>query len=378
MFFTICIILGEKMKISDLKIYNLSVPLKKDFKTSLRTVSSAEETVIKIETDGGLIGLGEAPPTAVITGDINPGIQGLIINKIKPLLIGEDPENIDKLHHLVEKSAVNNNSAKAAVDIALYDLFAKIHKAPLYKLLGGYQNKITTDMTISVNSSEEMKEDALRAVKEGYKNLKLKVGKGKGIEEDLERIKTIREAVGNDIKIKIDANQGWQPKEAVYAIKEMEAEKLNIEFIEQPTAALDFEGLKFVRDNVLTPIMADESMFSPADCLRLLEMRACDLINIKLMKSGGIYNALKINAIAEAYGVEVMVGSMLEAKISVTAAAHLAAAKKNITRCDLDAPSLLAEDPVTGGIEIDGPEIKLPSTPGLGITGVKNLREISF
>ncbi len=374
MFFPMFIILGVEMKISDLKIYNLSVPLIKEFKTSLRTVSSAEDTIVKIETDTGFFGLGEAPPTAEITGDINQGIQGLIINKIKPLLIGEDPENIDKLHYLIENSAVNNSSAKAAVDIALYDLFSKIHKAPLYKLLGGYQNMLTTDMTISVNSSAEMREDALQAVKAGYKNLKLKVGKG--VEEDIERVKVVREAIGDQINIKIDANQGWQPKEAIYAIKEMEAEKLNIEFVEQPTAALDFEGLKFVRDNVLTPIMADESMFSPADCLRLLEMRACDLINIKLMKSGGIYNALKINAIAEAHGVEVMVGSMLEAKVSVTAAAHLAAAKKNITRCDLDAPSLLAEDPVTGGMKIDGPEIKLPSNPGLGITGVKNLKEI--
>jgi o-succinylbenzoate synthase len=364
------------MKISDIKIYSLSVPLKKDFKTSLRTVSSAEETVVKIETDTGLSGLGEAPPTAVITGDINQGIRSLIIDKIRPLLIGEDPENIEKLHHLIEKSAVHNSSAKAAVDIAIYDLFAKIHKAPLYKLLGGYQNKITTDMTISVNSPVEMKEDALQAVKEGYKSLKIKVGKG--MEKDLERIKTIREAVGNDIKIRIDANQGWQPKEAVYAVRQMEREKLNIELVEQPTKASDFEGLKFVRDNVLTPIMADESLFSAEDCLKLLDMRACDLINIKLMKCGGIYNALKINAIAEAHGVEVMVGSMLEAKISVTAAAHLAAAKKNITRCDLDAPSLLAADPVLGGMQIDGPEITLPSDPGLGIKEVENLKKISF
>ncbi len=362
------------MEITDIKIYSLSIPLKKDFKTSLRTVSSAEETVIIVETDSGLSGLGEAPPTAVITGDINQGIQGIIRHKIRPLFIGEDPENIDKLHYLIENSAVNNNSAKAAVDMAVYDLFAKIYKAPLYKLLGGYQNKITTDLTISVNSPAEMKKDALKAVKDGYKSLKIKVGKG--MKKDLERIKIIREAVGNEIKIRIDANQGWQPKEAVYAVRQMEEAKLNIEFVEQPTKASDFEGLKFVRDNVLTPIIADKSLFSAEDCLELLKMHACDMINVKLMKSGGIYNALKINAIAEAHGVEVMVGSMLEAKISVTAAAHLAAAKKNITCCDLDAPSLLAKDPVLGGMKIDGPQITLPSAPGLGITEVKNLKEI--
>ena len=362
------------MKITDIKLYHLSVPLKKPFKTALRTVETAEETVIKIETDNDLVGIGEAPPTSVITGDMNEGIRGLIRKKIKPLLIGERADNIEKLHYLLDEVAVNNHSAKAAVDMALYDLYGKIYDAPLYKLLGGYQNKITSDLTISVNSPNEMKEDALEAVKEGYKTLKLKVGKG--MEVDLKRIKAIREAVGPEIKIRLDANQGWKAKEAVYAIRKMEEEKLNIELVEQPVKAADFTGMKFVRDNVLTPIMADESLFSAKDCLRLLEMQACDLINIKLMKAGGIYNALKINAIAESYGVESMLGSMLEAKISVTAAAHLAAAKKNITRLDLDAPSLLAEDPVDGGIEIDGPQIKLPDGPGLGIARLDNLKNL--
>ena len=362
------------MEITDIKLYHLSVPLKKPFKTSLRTVESAEETVIKIETDNGLEGFGEAPPTAVITGDMNEGIRGLISKKIKPLLLGEKADNLDRLHYLLEEAAVNNHSAKAAIDMALYDLYGKIHDAPLYKLLGGYQDKIISDLTISVNSPAEMSEDAVAAVKQGYKTLKLKVGKGMKI--DLERIRAIREAIGPEIEIRLDANQGWEAKEAVYAIRKMEEENLNIELVEQPVKAADFKGLKFVRDKVLTPIMADESLFSARDCLKLLEMQACDLINIKLMKAGGIYNALKINSIAEAYGIESMLGSMLEAKISVTAAAHLAAAKKNITRLDLDAPSLLAEDPVNGGIKINGPEIILPDGPGLGINKVNNLIEL--
>lgn len=362
------------MKITDIKLYHLSVPLKKPFKTALRTVESAEETVLKIITDSGLTGLGEAPPTAVITGDTNESIRGIIKNKIRPLLIGERAENIENILAFIEESAVGNHSAKAAVDMAVYDLYGKIYNAPLYKLLGGYQDKISSDLTISVNSPEEMKQDALEAVRGGYKTLKLKVGKG--IKFDLKRIKAIRDAVGPEIKIRLDANQGWNAKKAVFAIRKMEADKLDIEFVEQPVKANDFAGMKYVTDNVLTPVMADESLFTAKDCLKLLEMRACDLINIKLMKSGGIYNALKINSIAESYGIESMLGSMLEAKISVTAAAHLAAAKKNITRLDLDAPSLLAEDPVNGGIEIDGPEIKLSDGPGLGINSVKNLQKL--
>ena len=359
------------MKITDIKLFHLSVPLKKPFKTALRTVESAEETIIKIETDGELNGLGEAPPTAVITGDTNESIRGIIERKIKPILIGKKVDNRERLFELLNQSVVGNSSARAAVDMAIYDLFGKLYRIPLYQLLGGYQKQITSDLTISVNSPEEMSQDAKEAVTQGYKTLKLKVGKT--MKKDLARVSAIRKAIGPDIAIRLDANQGWRAKEAVYAIRKMEEEDLNIELVEQPVKADDYNGMKYVTDNVLTPVMADESLFSPRNCLKLLEMQACDLVNIKLMKAGGIYNALKINAIAESYGIECMLGSMLEAKVSVTAAAHLAAAKRNITRLDLDAPSLLAEDPVEGGIDISGPEIKLPDGPGLGIKDVNNL-----
>ncbi|RCW81086.1 o-succinylbenzoate synthase [Halanaerobium sp. DL-01] len=362
------------MKIKNLRMFHLSVPLKKPFKTALRAVDSAEDTVVIIEGEKGLLGFGEAPPTAVITGDINPGIRGIIREKIAPKLIGEEIENLEKLLHIVDRAAVGNSSAKAAVDIALYDLFAHRYNIPLFRLLGGNGSQIMTDLTVSVNKADEMAEDAVKAVKEGYKTLKIKVGKGR--DKDLERVKAVREAVGPDIAIRLDANQGWEAKEAVGLIKEMEELGLNLELVEQPVPAGDLEGLKFVTENVMTKIMADESLFSPANAFLLLKMKACDLLNIKLMKSGGIYNADQINSTAEAWGVECMVGSMLESKISVTAAAHLGAAHKNITRFDLDAPSLLAEDPVQGGIEIDGPIIRLPEKPGLGIDDIAGLKEV--
>ncbi len=360
------------MIIKDIKLFHLSVPLKKPFKTALRTVNSAEETIVKVETDKGKIGWGEAPPTAVITGDNSEGIRGIIKDKIKPILIGERIDRLQKIINLIHESAVGNSSAKAAVEMAVYDLFSKLYHIPLYKLLGGFSDTVETDLTISVNSPEEMKNDARKAVDMGFNTLKLKVGKG--WEKDLRRVRAIREEVGSEIKIRLDANQGWLPKEAVAVIQKLEKEDLDIELVEQPVKAGDYEGLKYVTDNVLTPIMADESLFSPADCWRLLSMRACDLINIKLMKTGGIYKALQINALAETRNIECMLGSMLEAKVSVTAAAHLAAGLKNITRLDLDAPTLLAEDPVRGGITIKGPKIKLPvNKPGLGIDNIENL-----
>ena len=177
-------------------------------------------------------------------------------------------------------------------------------------------------------------------------------------------------------KLRLDANQGWTPKEAVRGVRRLEDAGLDIELVEQPVKAWDIEGLKFVTDNVETPIMADESMFSPHDAFKILSMRAADMINIKLMKCGGIHNALRIVSIAEACGVECMVGSMIESKVSITAAAHLACAKKNITRFDLDAVVLLAEDPVVGGLKVEIPTVILPNKPGLGIERIEGLKDI--
>lgn len=362
------------MKITNIKCFKLEVPLKKPFKTALRSVYVAEETIIKVFTDTNAVGYGEAPPTEVITGETALSVKGIIERKIEPLLVGEDVSNIEKLHNLIEGSSIHNTSAKAAVEMAVYDLFGQLHEAPVYKLLGGYKNSFETDLTISVNAPEEMCRDSLEAISEGYRTLKLKVGND--LKLDIERVKSIRETVGNDVKLRLDANQGWRPKEAVFAVRKFEDLGLDIELIEQPVKARDFEGLKHVTENVNTLIMADESLFSVNDCFTLLQMRACDLLNIKLMKTGGLYNALTINAMAEMFGVECMLGSMLEAKVSVTAAAHLAAAKKNITKIDLDAASLLAEDPVNGGMIINGPIISLSDDPGFGIKDIEGLKEI--
>ena len=356
------------MKIIDIEIGHISVPLKRPFKTALRTVNSVEDVIVKITTDCNRVGYGEAPPTGVITGDTTGAIIGAIEENIKTSIIGMDIENFEDIMVKLNKCIVKNTSAKAAVDIALYDLYGQLHGAPLYKLLGGYRKEIITDITISVNSPEEMAIDSLDAIRLGYKTLKMKVGTESAM--DIKRLKAVREAVGREINIRIDANQGWKPKEAVLTLRKMEDAGLNIEFVEQPVAAHDIEGLKFVTDNVSIPVMADESVFSPMDALKIMQIRAADLINIKLMKTGGIYNALKICSIAEVYGVECMMGCMLEAKISVTAAAHLAAAKSIITKIDLDGPILCSKDPIKGGAIFNESSIILSDTPGLGIKGL--------
>lgn len=357
------------MKIQRIEVMRLSAPLTKPFKTALRTVYRTESVVVRILTDDGKVGYGEAPATVVITGDSLESIHSAIVNIFTPLLIGQSLLAYEQILQAVHQAMSGSSSAKAAIDMAVYDLVAQYSGMPLYQFLGGYRDRLETDFTVSINSPKEMGEDAARYVEAGFNVLKIKVGKDP-IDKDIERIQEIRRRVGDGVKIRLDANQGWQVKEAVKSIRRMEDMGLNIELVEQPVKAADLEGLKAVTDSVETLIMADESVFSPMQALQLLQRRGADLINIKLMKSGGIYKAQLINQIAEEFGVECMVGSMIESRIAVTAAAHFAASKKNITRFDFDAPLMMLHDLVVGGVKYDGRMMTFPQASGLGIQDV--------
>lgn len=361
------------MKINGFRIGLLSARLRVPFKTALRTVNSVEDVVLELECSDGSTGRGEAPPTAAITGETTDSIIAALRDHICPRLVGRDVADFQALCEEVQSALVGNSSAKAAADIALWDLYARSCALPVYKLLGGGVPLLVTDLTISVNEPEIMAKDAEYGVKCGYDVLKIKVGVDPGL--DLARLKAVRGAA-KDAKIRIDANQAWTPRQAVRLLGQMQDAGLDIELVEQPVKARDIEGLRYVTANSPVPVMADESVFTPQDALKLMQERAADLLNIKLMKCGGLTNALRIASAAEVYGVECMMGCMLEAKVSVTAAAHLACAKRIITRIDLDGPALCSEDPVNGGAVFDGREIRLPDAPGLGISGVNNIRYI--
>ncbi|MCI8401523.1 MAG: dipeptide epimerase [Lachnospiraceae bacterium] len=353
------------MKISRIEVGEVHIPLVTPFKTALRTVDSVNDLVVRVTADDGRTGFGEAPPTAVITGDTLGSVRCAIEDFIAPSILGMDIENLDGVMEKLHGCILKNTSAKAAVDMAVYDLYAQSCGKPLYQVLGGRRAQIETDLTISVNPVEEMAADSIKAVAQGFHILKIKVGKeGR---EDVRRIQAIREAVGPAVRLRVDANQGWSAKEAVRIIRSLEDKGLDIDLVEQPVKAHDFAGMQYVTANVATPVLADESVFSTEDAIRLIQGQAADLINIKLMKTGGIHEALKICAVAETYGVECMIGCMLESKIAVSAAAHLAAGKGIITRADLDGPSLCSMDPYEGGPSYEGPHIRMNKTPGIGI-----------
>lgn len=351
------------MKITDIKFEKLRIKLKKPVVVSFGVIEYGESIILKIETDEGYCGFGEAAPLAAVTGEVLDNVISVLL-MFKKELIGKDPLDIETIHTIMDGIIIGNTSAKAAIDIALYDIKGKIMNAPLYKVLGGFDSKVQTDITISIDKPEKMAVEALERVKEGFRILKLKAGINP--EDDIEAVKLIREAVGESIRIRIDANQGWNVNSSINTIKKLE--EFNVDAIEQALPHWDLDGTAYIRNKSNTKIMIDESLHSPIDAIKAIKKNAVDTFNIKLMKSSGIYPAIKINNIAEASGVNCMLGCMLETRIGITAAANLIASKKNITEADLDSFMFCEElEGISGGFVMDGDIMNLVNKPGLGI-----------
>jgi len=353
------------MKIQNIRTKPLTAPLKTPFVTSLRRVDTLEDLVVMIECDDGSIGYGEGAPTPVITGE-TMGSMVATIAYITPHIIDKEIEDFDTIIHLIHTLILKNTTAKAALEMALYDLKAKSQKRPLYHMLGGTKTQFSTDITISMGEIDKMIADCHTAVALGYDTLKIKIGDNPA--KDVERVLAIYQALDTNIKLRLDANQGWSAKESVILLHALEKQNIIAEFIEQPVAADDIEGLKYIKERVQTPLLADESIFSIKDAQRLLEMQAIDYVNIKLAKTAGITQALKLADLSQSFGVKCMIGCMLEGPISVAAGVHVASAKADIiTMLDLDAVSLLASHPVHTDIVFDESHITLGESHGLGV-----------
>ncbi len=354
------------MKITNIQTKILKAPLKNPFITSLRRVDTLEDLVVIIECDNGSVGYGEGAPTPVITGE-TMGSMVAAIEYIKPHILGREIEDFDAIITLLHSLIVKNTTAKSALEIALYDLKAKAEKLPLYRMLGGTQTHFSTDITISMGEIDKMIADCHAAVALGYDTLKIKIGDNP--QKDVERVIAIHDALDKNIKLRLDANQGWSAEDSVTLLHALEKQGIIAEFIEQPVAADDLEGLKYIKERVETPLLADESIFSLKDAQKLLEMQAIDYVNIKLAKTAGITQALKLADLSKSFGVKCMIGCMLEGPISVAAGVHVASAKADIiTMLDLDAVSLLASHPVTTSIQFNESTIILSNDSGLGVT----------
>lgn len=330
----------------DVKAFDLQ--LTTPFRIS-RNVQYKAFNVLAQITHEGVTGIGEAAPSEHYGEDRETVLATLA--KLSNEL-GDDPFAFEDIFNHLDHVIRLNPSAKAAIDMALYDLVGKLLNVPVYKLLGLNAAKTPlTSFTIGIDAPEKMAQKAL--VARDYPILKIKVG----TKNDVANLKAIRE-VSNAV-IRVDANTAWTPKEAVRQINKLA--EFNLEFVEQPVAPQDLAGLKYVREHVPLPIITDESSITVEDIPRLVD--CTDGINIKLMKCGGLYHALKMIHVARAHNLKVMIGCMIESSLAITAAAHLTPL---IDYADLDGHLLVDDDPFTGVQVVEG-KLVLPERPGLGV-----------
>jgi L-alanine-DL-glutamate epimerase-like enolase superfamily enzyme len=352
---------AKRLKVQDVEVYYFDIPLTEPFTITLGTITTSNGVLVRIVTDAGIIGIGESSPFQPVTGD-TPETNIAAARAIREVLKGKDPLAIESAHKLFGGFLHSNPALIAAFDMALYDILGKAVGLPVFRLLGGDKTTFETDVTTGIDTPANMVKSVQTRLAAGFKTFKIKVGLDPAA--DVARIKAIREAIGYDYGIRIDANQGWTPDQAVMALKGME--KFDLQFCEQPGLDFDIAGMKQVRDESPIGIMADESLHYPADAIKLISAAACDYFNIKLMKAGGITNGLRIALIGEAANIRCMLGCMIETRLGLTAAAHVHGATQNIIYADLDGYFSHTFDPIIDGMAVKNGMITLPEKPGLG------------
>jgi len=355
-------------RVERITCHQVSVPLHTPFVTALRRASTVESLLVRVSDSDGVTGWGEAPQAWQVTGESVAGAAACITGPLQQALLGRDPEELVDLCHRVAGAVAVNHSAKAAVDVALHDLNARRHGLSLPRFLGTTCHRVATDVTVSTGATPGMAEVAAARAKEGFGVLKLKVGTDPAA--DVERVRAVRAAVGPDVAIRLDANQGWSTRDAVRVIGALEDCGAGVELVEQPVRADDLEGLAWVSNRVATPVMADESVHGIRDLVEVIRRRSADLVNVKLAKCGGIAPARTLLDLAREHGIGTVVGSMMETHVGVGAAASLAAALGGTAVPDLDAAWWAARSPVRGGLHYEGATVVLPDSPGLGVEGL--------
>lgn len=331
------------MKITAIEYFRLDMPLAIPYKIAYETVSKTSNIILKLSTDKGITGWGCAAPDPEVTGETPEEVIQNIESIVIGLLKNQSPFQIARINHELKKLCPKASSTMAMVDIALYDLMARKARLPLYQLLGGYRSEIPTSITIGILSLKETIEQASYYLKKGFSIIKLKGGLH--IDEDIEKILKLRERYGDEFLLRFDANQGYTHEETIEFINKTQS--ANIEIFEQPTKLKKEEQLDETSQNVGVPIMADESMKTLKDAFRMANNDLIDMVNIKVMKVGGITEAKHINSVAKASGMEVMVGCIDECSLGISAGLHFALSRPNIEFADLDGHLDLLEDPFT-------------------------------
>lgn len=350
------------MKITQIEAWAVEMRLSEPYTIAYETVESTSNIFLRMETNKGLSGFGCAAPDLQMTGETPRSVKHLIDTIVLSTVKGSDPLRPAFLLERLKRDMQNHPAALAAVDMALYDLLGKAANLPVWKLLGGYRSRIKTSVTIGILPLDRTLEEARKWLNQGFKCLKIKGGLD--VDGDIERILKLREMVGSGIELRFDANQGYTVEQSVKFVEAVRPAKL--ELIEQPTPKGQPDLLGRVTSNVTIPVMADESLMNLRDAFRLARRDLADMVNIKLMKVGGINEAMHINSVSHAAGLEVMVGCMDEAALGIAAGLHFALARPNVAYADLDGHLGLIGDPSAGALLVRNGLLYPNDRPGLG------------
>ena len=352
------------MRLADARVEARQVRLTVPYRIAGRSYDAAEMLFVTLEDETGMRGYGAATPVEHVTGDTFESAGHALTARILPALRGADVSDLDDAVTRARVASMSTRSALAAFDIALHDLHAKRAGLPLHAWLGGIRRRLITSVTIGIDDLDVMVAAARRHVERGFKALKVKIGED--ADGDIERLNRIRDAVGPDIRIRVDANEGYTVEQAERIGRRLD--ELGVELFEQPISRHDLAGMWRVGKAMRAPVLADEAVRVEGDLPALVEAGAARGVNIKLMKCGGVSGARAIDRALATVGWKALVGCMDESRVSIAAAAHFAAASASVEWVDLDGHFDLAEDPFTGGVELRDGELVLSEEPGLGVS----------
>jgi len=353
---------ARKLRIAGAEVFKLSLPLKEVMKIALATPFTADNVLVRLHTEDGVIGWGESSPFSAVMGETQASDLALA-KSLADIVRGRDPFSLPQIVDAMATFSPTSPGITAAFEMALWDICGKVAGLPVFRLLGAARDSFETDQTVYLDAPAVMSGKAAEIAKRGFRNIKVKLGETP--EADVARVRMIRGAVGPGVALRVDANQGWSVSDAIRALRGLEP--FNVQFCEQPVPYWDWTGLKQIRNNVPVPIMADESVHSPHDGITAVRENAVDMINVKLMKTGGILQTVRLAHVAAAANLPCMLGCMNESRVALTAAAHVVMSQQIIRYADLDAFLEHQVDPVIGGMQVKAGVVTLPDTPGLGL-----------
>lgn len=353
------------MKIDRVEVIPFGIPIRK-FADAYTGFSVSNAVIVKITTDNDHIGYGEACAwEPEFYGETLESVTSTIEKYIGPKIIGEDPRDINRILSIIDANVARITCAKEGVDLALHDLVGKILSVPVYVLLGGkFRDMIPVASEIGIDTPENMVQNAKDVLELGIRVIKIKGSSNHAL--DVERIQAVRQAVGNDIELRLDPNAAWDVNSTIQTMKRLE--DCHLQLLEQPIPAWNLKGMAHIRDNISIPLMADESIWTPQDAIKISEYGAADLLNIKIAKSCGLHLGKKIEYVAESLGLPCIAGTEIEPGFSLIAKLHLAASMKiHPIASEFTELSLLKENVLKHKIEIIDGCVKVPDKPGFGV-----------